>query len=348
MPMLTKRIINLSALSLFLALIENFIPRPLPFFRLGLANISMLIALKDFNAKEYFTLSVFKALSTSYISGTLISPFFLLSLSQSIASSFLMYASYKTLKEKISVYGISLIGALTSTIVQIALASLMLGRGIFSFLSIMLIISFCSAFITAFISKKINFDYNKDTKDNGRTDIKKGYGIILFLIILIAVSLENIASLITAFVFTIIMNCHMGGKFKPLNYIVLILVCTFSALITPRGEVLARIFGFPITALSLSEGIQNGLRLSLLMALSLSLSKYLIKGGAISSILNKFFIMESSFYTKDGALLDSVKHALNADEVDNVKENSYNIPYFTSILILIVLSALKFIEISFL
>ena len=139
------RIINLTALSLLLSLAETFIPRPLPFFRIGLANIPMLLAIGKLGGKDYLILALFKAVSTSYLSGTLFSPFFLISLGQSMASATIMYMVSIMLDKHVSLYGISLSGAAASAFTQIAIASLIIGIGIFSLLPLMLIFSFFSS-----------------------------------------------------------------------------------------------------------------------------------------------------------------------------------------------------------
>ena len=44
-------LIALVLLGLYLSLIENIIPKPFPWMKIGLSNISVLIALEKFNSK---------------------------------------------------------------------------------------------------------------------------------------------------------------------------------------------------------------------------------------------------------------------------------------------------------
>ena len=77
-----------------MSLAELFVPRPLPFFRLGLANIPLLLGL-TMDAGPYMALLLVKAIGNSYVSGTIFSPFALMSLAQTFASGMAMYGAGK-------------------------------------------------------------------------------------------------------------------------------------------------------------------------------------------------------------------------------------------------------------
>ena len=141
----------LAAISLFMSALEMFIPKPIPFFRLGLANIPLLLAL-DMDIGSFLLLALMKGLGTSYVSGNLFSIFGLMSISQSVISAFAMYAVSRLFGKHISIYGISMTGALSSASMQILIASLYAGKGMFMFFTPLLLISFPASIITAFAS----------------------------------------------------------------------------------------------------------------------------------------------------------------------------------------------------
>ena len=61
------------AFCLFLSTVEFLIPKPLPFFRLGLANLPILIALRFHRPRFVLSLVALKILGQGLINGT---PFF--------------------------------------------------------------------------------------------------------------------------------------------------------------------------------------------------------------------------------------------------------------------------------
>ena len=100
----------LCALTLLFSYVEMILPRVFPFFRLGLANAVILLAL-DLRFDSFLILAVLKALAASLMGGTLFSPFFLISLVQSVTSALVMKILYKLISKKIiSIYGISVVG----------------------------------------------------------------------------------------------------------------------------------------------------------------------------------------------------------------------------------------------
>ena len=133
----TFQISFFAALCLFLSAVEYAIPKPLPFLRLGLANLPILLACKIsfgenkyFKKTEYLLLICLKILGQAFISGTLFSYIFLFSAAGSFASGIIMIAVYNFIccfkrnnkKELISNIGISLAGSLANNLAQILCA----------------------------------------------------------------------------------------------------------------------------------------------------------------------------------------------------------------------------------
>lgn len=119
----------LGALSIFLSLLEYVIPKPIPFIKLGVANIPLLISLSLLPKRDLIKLIIIKSIGGSLISGTLFSWIFLYSLSGSLVSGMVMIGVFKLLGKRVTYVGISILGALTSNITQITIATLFLGSG---------------------------------------------------------------------------------------------------------------------------------------------------------------------------------------------------------------------------
>ena len=157
---LTEKIAFLTSLSLLFSYIETILPKFAPSFKLGLANTIVISAL-NFNFQSFFVLICAKTIISSLFGGTLLSPFFVISICQSFLSSFAMFFLHKlnvvTEKRVCSTYGISVFGASISSCVQILLCSFYLGKGVFVFLPPMLIFGIFSGFFTAFLNEYLKF-----------------------------------------------------------------------------------------------------------------------------------------------------------------------------------------------
>jgi heptaprenyl diphosphate synthase len=107
-----------AAFSMFAATLEYLFPRPVPFFRLGLANLPIIMAFHLLDFRSLMALTLLKVLGQGLVNGTLASYVFLLSLTGSFASVLLMYGLFRLLGRRISFVGLSLAGALASNSVQ--------------------------------------------------------------------------------------------------------------------------------------------------------------------------------------------------------------------------------------
>ncbi|OGS45536.1 MAG: hypothetical protein A2539_00075 [Elusimicrobia bacterium RIFOXYD2_FULL_34_15] len=156
-----KKIALLVSCATVLQTLEYLIPQPIPGIKLGLANIIVLVALVDLGFKISLEISVLRTIISSFILGTFFSPTFILSFSSAIISTLVMGLFYKlsTLNSKIylSLIGISLIGAITSNLVQISLVYLLLIRhkGIFLLLPWLGISAIITGWITGFLASRV-------------------------------------------------------------------------------------------------------------------------------------------------------------------------------------------------
>jgi heptaprenyl diphosphate synthase len=112
----------LGALCLFFSTIEYLFPKPFPFFRLGLANLPILISLQLFSPGYVLLLVLLKVLGQALINGTLASYVFLFSLSGSYASALVMLTVHRLMGDRVSLVGVSVYGAIASNVVQIFLS----------------------------------------------------------------------------------------------------------------------------------------------------------------------------------------------------------------------------------
>jgi len=112
----------LGGLCLFFSTIEYLFPKPVPFFRLGLANLPILVTLDILSPGSIFLLVLLKVLGHGLINGTLASYVFLFSISGSFASAGVMLMAHRIGGKRISLIGVSVFGAIASNIVQITLS----------------------------------------------------------------------------------------------------------------------------------------------------------------------------------------------------------------------------------
>ena len=117
-----KNLALLGACCLFLSAVEYMIPKPLPFMRIGLANLPLMLAIDIFPFKSFLVLVCIKIFGQALITGTLFSYVFLFSLSGTFSSALLMYALRRALgNERITFIGVGTAGAFVSALSQTAL-----------------------------------------------------------------------------------------------------------------------------------------------------------------------------------------------------------------------------------
>jgi uncharacterized membrane protein len=123
-------IVRFAALCFFLSTVEFMIPKPLPFLRIGLANMPIMLACELLPFGPFLLLVALKAAAQGIVSGTLFSYIFLLSVGGSLASALVMYAARAAFPRALSFVGVSVLGAFASNAAQLALAGLVVfGEG---------------------------------------------------------------------------------------------------------------------------------------------------------------------------------------------------------------------------
>ncbi len=118
-----KPIAVLGGLALFLSVLEFMIPKPVPFMRLGIANIPILIALALFDDRDVWLLAFLKIAGQGIVNGTLFSYIILFSATGTLVSVAVMVLLRRFARKGISLVGISVAGAFVGNLSQILLAN---------------------------------------------------------------------------------------------------------------------------------------------------------------------------------------------------------------------------------
>jgi len=119
----TRNLCMLGAFCLFLSAVEYMIPKPLPFMRIGLANLPLMLALYIFPLRAFLALICIKVFGQALITGTLFSYIFVFSFTGTFVSALLMFALSRVLgRNRVTFIGIGTAGAFVSNLAQLALA----------------------------------------------------------------------------------------------------------------------------------------------------------------------------------------------------------------------------------
>lgn len=119
------RIALLSSYALALHGFETLIPSPIPWLRLGLANIVTLVALYLYGMKPALMVTMIRVLLGSLLLGTFLGPAFFLSLGGGLAGTISMGIVTTLFPGIFSLLGISIIGAFFHNAAQLFLAYLL-------------------------------------------------------------------------------------------------------------------------------------------------------------------------------------------------------------------------------
>jgi len=124
-----RNLAMLGAFCLFLSAVEYMIPKPLPFMRIGLANLPLMLALDIFPLRAFLTLVFIKISGQALITGTLFSYIFLFSVTGTFLSALLMFVLRHVFgRGRVTFIGIGTAGAMVSGVSQLALARIFIFR----------------------------------------------------------------------------------------------------------------------------------------------------------------------------------------------------------------------------
>lgn len=153
----TKKIVTLGlflAFAIIINIVENiyFNIGFLPGIKFGLANIFPLIALYLYSYKDMVIINMLRVIIASLISGTLFALPFTISFFSVIGSILVLYPCYKL--NKLSIFGISMIQAVSFNIFQILVVIFLYQSDVFLFyLPYLILTGVITGFLVAIIAK---------------------------------------------------------------------------------------------------------------------------------------------------------------------------------------------------
>lgn len=327
------RIAYLGALTLLLSYVEMLLPKIFPFFRIGLGNSILLLAF-DLNFPSFVLLNFIKIFTNAVLSGTLFSPFVLVSIAQGFCSGLVMYgiARIPCRNKLISIIGISIIGAAVSAFVQIYTSGLYLGQGTFALIGPMLIFSVFAGIITAVVANFLNIPQTApvlilDEECSEKKSIKTCklqkfkiwiMGVLILVSLILIMLVKSIVLLGIILIVSFIFQMICGRKIKLLPHFslwIFILLCT---IFTPNGKVLLKIGNLSVTSGALFDGVEKAIKLSAVSAISQGLAgfKFSTESNSIFAITLLYFKGLSDVFRKSNdRLFQKIQTIFSINEI---------------------------------
>ncbi|MFA6732207.1 MAG: Gx transporter family protein [Sphaerochaeta sp.] len=334
-----RKIAFIGATTLLLSSVEYLIPKPLPFLRLGLANLPLLIILESMGWKAYLFILLLKAIGQGMVSGTLFSYLFLISLAGTLSSGIAMKAVKLLLKSKVSLVGISLVGAFVSNLAQLAVAALVAyGPSIWVAAPLMLTLGLLSSFALGLLAEiyvqKSSFAHSLDDEsiNFALPAVEQGaylprVAIASLLCIAAILFTQTLFYLAPLTLCMYLLQLTARRKIRLLPPLMLLVSLAILSLFEPNGKVLLSLGSVAFTEGSLTLAFTKALRLMSLLAASqcLTASNPRLKGKAGSILLLDlayFGQLSSSFRTTKGSLVKRIDQALQSAASGNGTEQA--------------------------
>ena len=323
----------LGALTLLFSYAELFIPRIVPFFRLGLANVAVLMGL-SLSPLSFAMLLFIKAFCSSMMGGTLFTPFFFISLMQSVISGFVMYVLFHVdglfasgKKEEttansnryVSFFGISVAGAGASAVVQIELCRIYLGQGTLVLLGPMLLFSVLSGIVTAAIKYALPLPPTAPVLEQlplSAASVKTSSKILLWakllsliFAVIIIFTLDSWKILLPVMIVCLVLQRLSGRKIKFLPYIVLWVFIIITSLFEPQGKIIFALWKIKITYGALMSGITKVMIMTSVSALSQCVAglKFYNEKSLISQVFLNYQKMIEKWKNSKGNFLEKLQ-----------------------------------------
>ena len=143
-----------SALAIALHTLEFLLPSPVPWFRLGIANIMAVLALFLYDGKAAWSVNMVRILVGSLFLGSFFSPRFFLSLTGGVVATAAMTLGRKVAGERIGPVGVSVLGGAGHAVGQLLCAWLILVRhdGLWYLLPILLLLAVVAGVINGLVA----------------------------------------------------------------------------------------------------------------------------------------------------------------------------------------------------
>jgi len=132
----------LVSLAVVIHTVEAAIPTPFPAIKFGFANIITLSVIVIFGLRAGLTLTISRVFIGTLLTGTFLTPAFFLSMSGGIASTVVLAMAYRFFHPRLSIIGVSVLGAFIHTFVQVVVAYLLFIKHFQIFLLMPIFLSF--------------------------------------------------------------------------------------------------------------------------------------------------------------------------------------------------------------
>jgi len=188
---------DITLLSIFIAAaaalnaVEWLIPHPVPWLRLGLANMITLTAIVTMGNRFAFKVALGRVFVSSFVLGTFLSPTFYMGLGGSVVSCLGMILFYRPMG-RLSIIGVSVLGAFLHNAAQLILAYMLFVKhpGIVFLLPVIGTGAVISGFINGHLTKKVSQSISSFakrklylvSKSPRRIDILKNAGIPFIIV----------------------------------------------------------------------------------------------------------------------------------------------------------------------
>ena len=325
-----ERLSYLGALALLFSYAESALPRFTPFFKLGLSN-AVILAASGLDFSSFLLLCLVKSAAASLMSGTLFTPFFIVSIVQSLLSGSLVFFLRRMCGKSLSLFGISILASAFSSLAQVLLCSFYLGRGVWNFLGPMLIFSAFSGIFTAFLALRLGLEktlQSQSTKKIGSSSIdyasslssaeKISSALKIILVVAFSVfvfSTSKLLFLFAALFLSAFLQKTSGRRILFLPHFLMWIFVFLSSVLVPNGKIIIKIWKISMTDGALLLALEKCLRLSSSLCLSRYASTISFPNGSVLSMTLSFFRkMSDRFETgesKEMKFFDRIRFALN-------------------------------------
>ena len=318
---LSKEIEFLAALCLFMSAVEYAVPKPLPFLRLGLANLPVILSVGLLNPGQYFFLVLIKVLEQGFISGTFFSYIFVFSICGSFASAVAMFLMHRFFFDRgwISLFGLSICGALANNSAQILCARFLVFKENTVYIAPLLLITGLATgtaigLVVMIVEKKSRWyklfcgsgsintfstELNLEKMDCGQSVDKKQYwsGLVLFstgIALMLSILLIRNLCILWILVLVSFIGAWVAraGKIKVLPSLLLTITLTFFELLTPNGKILFYVGKLPVTLGALEQGLQrSGVLVGMVFSSQMIVNKNISLKGFIGRSIQNIFLV---------------------------------------------------------
>ena len=148
----TAKLSLLVSLGLILFVLESFVPLPLPWMKLGIANIVSIIALYVYGMRDALVVTIYRVVLGCLIRGTLFNPIFFVALGSGVTAVLVMGVVRAVFGKLFSPVGVSIWGAFAFNITQLVIFYFVIIKKIelFHLLPFLVMITPVTGFVTGF------------------------------------------------------------------------------------------------------------------------------------------------------------------------------------------------------